>query len=139
MKRKLLWFLFIWLFSFVFWFLWLQSAVYADWVECWGECKNWIKLNTCFPFIWDCIVTKSGDWAGVNVTNAFPTMTSALIKLTMSIILVVCFILIIVAGIMRSANKPKEAKKLISWVAITILLLWFAWVILRLINPNFFK
>jgi ABC-type Na+ efflux pump permease subunit len=66
-------------------------------------------------------------------------MTSALIKLTMSIILVVCFILIIVAGIMRSANKPKEAKKLISWVAITILLLWFAWVILRLINPNFFK
>lgn len=41
----------------------------------------------------------------------------------MSIILVVCFILIIYAGILWSANKPTDAKKWIKTVAITILLL----------------
>jgi hypothetical protein len=35
-------------------------------------------------------------------------------------------------------DKPKDAIKWIKTVAITVLLLWFSWVILRLINPNFF-
>ena len=97
---------------------------------------NWIKLNTNFPIIWNCIETKG---ATENPTNAFPYMIWALTKIIMSLILVVCFILVIVAWIMRAADKPKEGKELLKKVAITILLLWFSWVILRLINPNFFS
>jgi len=102
--------------------------------KCWDHC-DWIKLNTCFPIIWDCIETKA---EATNPTNAFPYMIWALTKIVMSVILVVCFILVIVAWIMRSADKPDQAKKLLKRVAITILLLWFSWVILKLVNPNFF-
>lgn len=101
---------------------------------CMGWCC-WIKLNTNFPIIWNCIETKSDE---ANPTNAFPYMMWALTKIIMSLIMVVCFILVIVSGIMRAWDKPKEWKELLKKVAITILLLWFSWVILRLINPNFF-
>ena len=104
-----------------------------------SSCPNWccwIKLNTNFPIIWNCIETKADK---TNPTNAFPYMIWALTKIIMSVILVVCFILVIVAGIMRAADKPKEWKELLKKVAIAILLLWFSWVILRLINPNFFS
>lgn len=103
--------------------------------KCWDAC-DWIKLNTCFPIIWDCIETKA---EATNPTNAFPYMLRALTKIIMSLILVVCFILIIYAGILWSADKPKDAKKWIERVAITILLLWFSGVILKLVNPNFFS
>ncbi len=96
---------------------------------------DWIKLNTNFPIIWNCI----GDSPNEDETNAFPTMIWAITKIIISLILVVCFILIIVAGIMWAADKPKEWKDLLKKVAITILLLWFSWAILRLINPNFFS
>jgi hypothetical protein len=61
----------------------------------------------------------------------------------MSIILVACFVMIIIAWIMRAwawedSSQKTKAKKLIERVAITILLIWFSWVILRIINPNFF-
>lgn len=103
------------------------------------ECKEkccWIKLNTNFPIIWNCIETKAG---AANPTNAFPYLMWALTKIIMSLIMVVCFILVIVAWIMWAADKPKEWKELLKKVAITILLLGFSWVILRLINPNFFS
>ena len=104
------------------------------------ECK-WIALNTCFPIIWNCIDTWKEDTT--NPTQAFPMMIWALTKFVMSLVLVVCFILIIVAWIMRAGDNPWSwkwwwAKWLLAKVAITILLLWFSWVILRLINPNFF-
>lgn len=106
-----------------------------EWVrQCWDHC-DWIKLNTCFPIIWDCIETKA---AATNPTNAFPYMIWALTKIIMSVILVVCFILVIVAWIMRAADKPDPAKKMLKRVAITILLLWLSGVILKLVNPNFF-
>ncbi len=111
---------------------------YADRYRPLGKCPNWccgIKLNTNFPIIWNCIETKSDE---ANPTNAFPYMMWALTKIIMSLIMVVCFILVIVSGIMRAWDKPKEWKELLKKVAITILLLWFSWVILRLINPNFF-
>ena len=97
-------------------------------------CK-WIKLNTNFPIIWNCIWGKGKT----DSTTAFPTMIWALTKIVMSLVLVACFILIIYAGILWSADKPKEAKERLKRVAITILLLWFSGVILRLINPNFFS
>ncbi len=127
MKRKLLWYLLGGVFAMLFGFWWLYNNVYA-------ECK-WIKLNTNFPIVWNCIGTSST----VNATNAFPAMVWALTKLIMALILVVCFILVIIAWIQRSADKPKEAKELLKKVAITILLLWFSGVILRLVNPNFFS
>ena len=101
----------------------------------------WIKLNTNFPIIWNCINVGKG-W--VTPISAFPTMMSALTKIVMSLILVVCFITIIVAWVMRAwagddSTKATKAKWLITKVAITILLLWFSWAILRLINPNFFS
>ncbi len=95
---------------------------------------NWIKLNTNFPIIWNCISTGNKT----DATSVFPTMIWALTKIAMSLIFIVCFILVIVGGIMWAWDKPKEGQKLITKVAITILLLWFSGVILRLINPNFF-
>ena len=129
MKNKILSYLLGWLFAVLlgFWWLWWN---YVNAVDCSAEC-NWVKLNTCFPIIWNCIESK-------DATGAFPTMMWALSKIIVSLILVVCFILIIYAGILWAMDKPKDAKKWIGTVAITILLLWFSWVILRLINPNFF-
>ena len=99
----------------------------------WWKC-DWIKLNTKFPIIWNCIETKGN----INPTNAFPTMLWAITKIIMSIILVVCFIMIIWAGILWASDNPKDAKPLFKKVAITLLLLWLSWVILKLVNPNFF-
>lgn len=109
-----------------------------------AECPNWccgIKLNTDFPIIWNCIETKKDGEK--NPTNVFPYMIRALTKVVMSIIMVVCFILIIYAGIMRASSWDKQtradkAKQIIMKVAITIFLLWFSSVILKLVNPNFF-
>ena len=132
MKNKILSCLLGWFFAVLlgfWWFLW--NYVNAENWEC-----NGIKLNTNFPIIWNCIETTK--WSRTDPTNAFPTMIWALTKIVMSIILVVCFILIIYAGILWSANKPTEAKKWIKTVAITILLLWSSGVILKLVNPNFF-
>lgn len=126
MKNKVLSYLLGWMFAVLLWFWW----IYVNAANCWWEC-DWVKLNTCFPIIWDCI--KSGE-----ATGAFPTMMWALAKIVVSLILVACFILVIYAGILWAMDKPKEAKEWIKRVAITVLLLWFSGVILRLINPNFF-
>ena len=129
MRRKILSYLLMWiLWVLNFWLVWWN--VYA--AECVPKEKcTWISLNTCFPIIWNCIKSDKA-------TGAFPTMMWALAKIVVSLILVVCFILIIYAGILWSMDKPKEARDWIKRVAITILLLWFSWVILRLVNPNFF-
>ena len=112
-----------------FWWLLWNYVNAEDW-----ECK-WIKLNTNFPIIGDCIWDDDGE----DSTNVFPTMVWALTKLVVALILVVCFILVIYAGILWAMDKPKEAKDRLKRVAITVLLLWFSWAILRLINPNFFS
>lgn len=124
MKRKITWYLLVLFFSVIWWLSW--ALVNADEWDC-----DWIKLNTDFPIIWHCISIKDR-------LTAFPTMMGAISKIVVSLILIVCFISVIYAWIMRSADKPTEAKKLLTKVAIAMLLLWFSWVILRLINPNFF-
>ena len=104
-----------------------------------NDCSKWccgIKLNTNFPIIWNCIEINGAE---TNPTNAFPYMVWVLTKIVISVILVVCFIFVIWAGILRSADKPDPAKKMLKRVAITILLLWFSGVILKLVNPNFFS
>ena len=110
----------------------------AGWTNTQKECPNWccgIKLNTNFPIIWNCIWDKESE----NPTNAFPTMIWAITKIVMSLIFVVCFILIIISGIMWASDNPSWAKNLLKKVAVTILILWLSGVILKLINPNFFS
>lgn len=116
-----------------------QTTTHApgDWDS--SSCK-WIKLNTNFPWIWTCITYEK---EGSNQTNVFQKMMWALTKLVGSVILVVCFIMIIIAWIMwawagEDSSQRTKAKKIIEKVAITILLIWFSGVILRAINPNFF-
>lgn len=134
MKNKILSYLLGWVFAFLFgiWWLWLNSVEAAT---CGQGCEDGIKLNTCFPIIWDCI--KTWAWK-TNATQAFPTMIGALTKIIMALVLIVCFIFVIIAGIKRASDDPKTARSIIIKVGITVLLLWFSWVILRLINPNFF-
>ena len=135
MKKKILSYLIIWLLWFLSAFAWNNFVNAQEGVE---EC-HWIKLNTNVPFIWNCISTNPEDKNAVKPQEAFPTFTQALIKIIMSVILVVCFILIIVGWIMiASNNKIWKWKDLIIKVARVIALLWLSWVILKLINPTFF-
>ena len=151
MKRKILSYLLIWLCTF---FVWWQYCMWGEdeWRNGWEPIDWWaldevvvtpekkcdgIKLNTKFPIIWDCISTKKSGWTTTS-TEVFPVMMWALTKIVITLILVVCFILVIVAWIKRSSDDPKTAKSILTKVAVTILLLWFSGVILRLINPNFF-
>ena len=166
MKRKILSYLLTWLFALLVWWCFMSVNAADDWNgwtstttpassstttpassstadksqgssakrKCWDTC-NWIKLNTCFPIIWDCIDT--GD-ENTNQIQSFPKMMWALTKIVMTLVLIVCFILVIYAWILWASDKPKDAQTWLKRVAITILLLWFSWVILRLINPNFF-
>lgn len=98
-----------------------------------------VKLNTNVPFIGNCIESSSqSPGSAINETTAFPILVSALVKILVSVILVVCFILIVVAGIMYATNNPKWGKDLIIKVAIGLAILGASGVILRLINPNFF-
>ena len=154
MKNKILSYLLGWLLvlpiCFIFWYVQAEGEHDIDgWTIFWNdelvitpekeECAG-IKLNTNFPIIWNCIETWKG---GTDSTQAFPKMIWALTKIVMALILVACFITIIVAWIMLASawedqQQTKTARDWIKRVAITILLLWFSWAILRLINPNFF-
>ena len=100
----------------------------------------WIKLNTNVPFIWNCIELGENNWTSETITekNAFPMLVAWLIKILMTVILIVCFLVLIVAWIFRTTWDAKKWKDLIKWVAISLALLWASWVILRLVNPNFF-
>ncbi len=160
MKIRILSYLLGWVFAVLLgmWWLW-WNFVNAE--KCWGSdlpswmycCEgvpvnipcdsvvvtwcNWIKLNTDFPILWDCIHLK--EWEGwVDGTTALPYMIWALMKIIMSIIMVICFIIIIIAWIKRASNDPKTARDLIKKVAITILLLWLSGIILKVVNPLFF-
>jgi hypothetical protein len=102
------------------------------------EC-NGIRLNTDFPLVGNCIeLHKSEWWTWTNTLNAFSTMVWSLMSIVTSLILIICFIMLIMAWIKRSSNDPKAARDLIKKVAITVLLLWLSGVILKVINPTFF-
>ena len=96
-------------------------------------------LNTDFPLVGNCIeLHKSEWWTWTNTLNAFSTMVWSLMSIVTSLILIICFIMLIMAWIKRSSNDPKAARDLIKKVAITVLLLWLSGVILKVINPTFF-
>lgn len=98
-----------------------------------------VKLNTDVPFVGRCITLNSQDSTSeITEQNAFPTLVAWLTKLLMTVILIVCFLVLIVAWVLWTTWDAKKWKDLIKWVAIALALLWASWVILRLVNPNFF-
>jgi len=94
------------------------------------------------PFVGKCIESKTGyvggDETWVTSEDAFPVLMSSLTQILVTVILIVSLLLIIVGGIMIATGNPSWGKKMIINVVIGIALLWASWVILRLINPNFF-
>lgn len=125
---------------------WICSC--PDWFKkSWDDCLkcDWdkvccgVKLNTDIPFIWNCIALKSQDSdSKITEENAFPTLMAWFTKLLMTVILIVCFLVIIVAWVLWTTWDSKKWKDMIKWVAIALALLWASGVILRLVNPNFF-
>lgn len=66
------------------------------------------KLSTSIPFIGDCIESSSqASGAVITETTAFPVLITSLVKILISVILVVSFILIIAAGVMRATGDAK--------------------------------
>ncbi len=106
-----------------------------------GVCCG-ISLNTSIPFIGKCIESKtnykSPDETSVTWETAFPVLMSSLTKILVTAILIVSFVLIVVWGIMIATGNPSWWKKMIIKVVVGIAILGASWVILRLINPNFF-
>ncbi|MFA7718146.1 MAG: pilin [Candidatus Absconditabacterales bacterium] len=101
-----------------------------------------IKLNTKIPFIGNCIenTTQGGT---MDEGSAFPILITALMKILITAILIVSFILIIIGGVMiatggASPENVTTGKKMIKNVIIGLAILGAIGVILRLINPNFF-
>ena len=111
-------------------------------------CNCGVKLNTDIPFIVSCLmygntnnINENGDGTTtVNGINAFPILMGALIRLLVSIILIASFGTIIVGWFMMTIPEQfKTGKDLVMKVVWTIASLWSLWIILYLINPNFFK
>lgn len=104
-----------------------------------------VKLNTVVPFIGDCIeMTNWNDttqW--VNQLNAFPYLMKWLTKILITAIMIFSIIIVIVAWFLMSTSVAnewnyKKGTELLKKVIICLILLWCSWLILKLINPNFF-
>ena len=116
------------------------------------KCNCGVKLNTNVPFIWRCIVygmtndpndssytNGNDDIVVVNPLNAFPVLMTWIVKILMTLILLICFGALIVAGVMMTIPEQYDTGKwLIKKVVVAIALLWLSGTILYLINPNFF-
>ena len=108
----------------------------------------WIKLNTVVPFIWDCIEmnASSSRWDTTSVTSvtAFPVLMQWLMKILMSAIMIFSFLMVIIAWFMMTtagfwwSGGFTKWKTILKNVIISLILLWCSWLILSLINPNFF-
>jgi hypothetical protein len=106
-----------------------------------------IQLNTVVPFIWDCIEMSNEESAGnttrVNALNAFPILMWSLSKMLVTAILIFSFVMIVIWWVLIiswwiNESNFKKWKEMIWKVIIWLALLWASWIILRLINPNFF-
>ena len=95
-----------------------------------------IELNTDVPFIGRCIAKS-------DTSKSVPLVVWGLGKILMSLILVGCFIALIVAGVIIAGGEtlwgPKKWMSIIRSVVMALALLGSLGIILRLINPNFFK
>ena len=124
--------------------LWIAPLfTYADGETSTTKCE-WIQLNTNVPFVWNCIeIKEAGSKDGATTpVNAFPKLMGAMMNLMMTIILIMSLLLIVYAGVLMtmewSVSKQGEGMSIIKKVAAGMALLWASWVILKIINPNFF-
>lgn len=113
------------------------------------ECCG-VELNTDVPFIGKCIemgtsnsaASADGKTTNVNSLNAFPVLMWWLSKIMITVILILSFIAIIAGGVMMAGDglmgSYSNGKKLIMKVLAWLVLLGASWIILKLINPNFF-
>lgn len=109
--------------------------------EC--ECiyNGGIKLNTSFPFLGRCI-NKAG--VGANGTSSLTAVSGAFTNILMTLILTGWFAMIIWWGVQiamgdKTGGWVKAGKQKIINVVIAFAALGSLGIILRLINPNFFK
>ena len=117
-------------------------------VVSWKQRCRGIKLNTNFPFIWDCIVTYNSktdeNWDKiVTPVDAFPKLIWALMNLLMTVILIMSLLMIVYSWVLMttgwySTNNYTKGLWMLFHVAKWMALLWASWVILKVINPNFF-
>lgn len=126
------------------------SGKILKWDKCVCDSSQWccgIQLNTVVPFIWDCIEMDDGESSNnttrVNALNAFPILMWSLSKMLVTAILIFSFVMVVIWWVLITAwwIDPANAKKWreIIWkVIVWLALLWASWIILRLINPNFF-
>ena len=124
-----------------------------------GKCCG-VDLLTNVPFIGKCIhlVSESDKKAMlaaglynidpnalvITDSEAFPRLMLGLIKILVTVILLWSFIAIIVAGVMMAASgssdtNASKGRQLIGSIIAALALLGASGVILRLINPTFFK
>jgi hypothetical protein len=89
---------------------------------------------------------SSQNWDKTTVTadDAFPVLIGWLMKILIAIIIAVGLLMIIWGGILISSSWADQSlygkwKDMIMKVIIWIALLGLSWLILHMINPNFFK
>lgn len=91
-----------------------------------------IKLNTDFPFVGRCIEKSSDGGVITGIAWAFT-------NIFLTLIITVAFGMVIRAGVQFAMNNPAGGRKTIINVIIAFAALGSLGIILRLINPNFFK
>lgn len=107
--------------------------------------KGDISLNTNIPFVWPCIKTKeTSDTGETTLVNVFPKLMWWLTRIVMSVVVIIWFFGILVAGFMIATGGVKsdmmsKGKDLIIKIIAGLALVGIAGIILNLINPNFFK
>ena len=113
------------------------TAAAADWSN-----EPWvIRLNTNVPFVGRCIIKKV-DGQDANLSTWVPKLLQALIRITMTVVVVAWFLGILVWGFMitwaGAFGTAEQGKKIILGVIVWLILLWASWIILSLVNPDFF-
>lgn len=114
-----------------------QCKKSCKWSEsCMCKCEWGIALNTNIPFIGRCITkdgnTKDGD-------SAIAWISSALTQIFMTLIITWGFAMVIRWWVLIAMGQNKEGMAKIKNVVIAFAALGSLGIILRLINPNFFK
>lgn len=105
-------------------------------ISCECKCNGGIVLNTDIPFVGRCILkdgTASGWWTAIS------GISRALTSIFMTLILTWGFAMIIWWWVQISMGDIKGGRSKIFNVIVAFAVLWSLGILLRLINPNFFK
>lgn len=100
--------------------------------SCICKCNGGIVLNTSIPFLWRCI-SKTSDG------STLLWISNAITQIFMTLIITWGFAMVIRWGVQIAMGQTKEGKQKIINVVIAFAVLGSLGIILRMINPNFFK